>query len=341
MSPALLRNTTIHARTLAVIFSLLALAAVALGAPHTHQRSIDAAPFADGHLSSAMRRHTAADVAAHVPAERDTNASRMRRGLPPIPPVRRVPHNIQPNAHQAAATDSKQYTNNGSSGKNGHQKNKNKNKHHGHGKGGNVAIQVPSGTSDEPATAPSASPSAVPVSGSLVVVREESNEVLGLVSRSPHASDIQRFGLTTDPKDALTVTLRSPSAIVPGALSISDPENGYHHLGFVTGPSSLNARLDESSESHVLLTATDHTAAGSTPQAAGAAYGSGLVESSVWTLDRRDGQLTARWINADGFNAGARMMYLPRENALLVTGNVEHIKRTFDEDAVPVVLRLV
>ncbi|KZV96880.1 hypothetical protein EXIGLDRAFT_833298 [Exidia glandulosa HHB12029] len=270
----------------APLLSLVASAATIPTATVT-LRSIDE-PLDAG---STYMRYTARENALHKPAEHETNADRLRRGLPPLPP--RI------NLH-----------------KNKHTPTKSSPQHH-------------------------ASASSKPTKGNVHVKHHKSGKFLGFLSKNHKSPHVQRFTITSDPEEAMTVRARTPSPDIPSSLTITNPEDGFVNLGFVTGPASAGAKLAPRSANYAVLSGTDETRGGDPPAAADAAYGSGSVESAVWTYESQSQTLTPKWVNPDGSLAITKLVYLPRQDALLVTGDEQELGDTFGDDIVPVVFELV
>lgn len=176
--------------------------------------------------------------------------------------------------------------------------------------------------------------------GVISVASVSTGEFIGFVANDYVANNRQRSGLTSDVEKALTVDPTILTRVSPGPLATTNSPDKHTRLGFVTGPASAGKELVKGLRSYALLTGAEFSAPGSTPSPIGNAYGSGDVESAVWKLNIGTRQLTASWVNTDGTTADATLVYLPEDNALALTGDVEEFSNSFG-DAIPVSFTLV
>ncbi|EJD39205.1 hypothetical protein AURDEDRAFT_187495 [Auricularia subglabra TFB-10046 SS5] len=212
----------------------------------------------------------------------------------------------------------------------------------------------------EPDAHPVESSRRAPQEGAIYVASASTGEFIGFVANDYVANNRQRSGITTDIEKALTVDPTILAKVSPGPLATTNSPDKHTRLGFVTGPASAGNSLAQGSRSYALLTGADFcalpprwrgahhlliravylAAPGASPSPIGNAYGSGDVESAIWKLNVGTHALTAVWVNADDSIADATLVYLPQDNALALTGDVEEFSKSFG-DAIPASLTLV
>jgi hypothetical protein len=170
------------------------------------------------------------------------------------------------------------------------------------------------------------SPSNVPVSGVVKVTRVDTGAQVGYIANTYVSPSTQRFGITTNIGQALTVaftTLAGPNNVV----ETNGPDGAHPFLGFVVGPADSDNDLGSGSFNYILLTGTSPTTSGSPPAAVGNSYDSGDSESMVWTYD--SSSLTAQWVNTDGSHPSTTLWYLPSANGLVAVGDPTSFSASF------------
>jgi hypothetical protein len=162
-------------------------------------------------------------------------------------------------------------------------------------------------------------------------VRGASGNMVGYVGAIRNSYG--QYGFTTNPALRLLVSFTYTPNDNNVNIAISDPS--YSILAATVRPPSTNNDLGPGSYNYAYLTgARSAVPAGSPAQDAPNTYtdSTGVPadsETSIWAYDSSTGVVSARWINGDGSVASTQIAYNPRDNLLVLVGDLTSFNNYF------------
>ncbi|KAI0804826.1 hypothetical protein BC629DRAFT_1283069 [Irpex lacteus] len=160
------------------------------------------------------------------------------------------------------------------------------------------------------------------------VIRVSGGGFNGYLSRRANA--FGEYLVQTERGNALSVVLVDECNTAPGGSENLRAVNGFATfplLGGIQGFSSENPDLRPHTRNYLYVGGVAQSAVGARPAVVGNSFSattgdSEPSESAIWVVGS-DGQVTVRWVNADGSTPANSVVYVGGRNVLAVVGDVE------------------
>ncbi|KAI0779117.1 hypothetical protein BC629DRAFT_591172 [Irpex lacteus] len=166
--------------------------------------------------------------------------------------------------------------------------------------------------------------SCTPRDGIIQVISPADNSTLGYVSKTHSGQG--KYGLCSEPKDALWVHANCDGDSWELPITDGDHPEGCGHFGGVVGPHSSGSDLVGGNSNHAICSGVASTPLGSFASVALSILGqiAGIetsTESAIWSLDDTTNVLTAGWVNHGGERASTFISYVKDVDTLFFSGD--------------------
>ncbi|KAH7339076.1 hypothetical protein B0J17DRAFT_717497 [Rhizoctonia solani] len=151
-------------------------------------------------------------------------------------------------------------------------------------------------------------------------------------------NDFGEYGILTDSAaEALEVIFTPGNNSEQMDFRVTGAEVEMPMLGGITGFFNEGDDLVSGSYHYAYMGLTSQTPSGSAPQIGANSFDKmndydRKVESAIWTFDFATRQVIPQWVNADKSTPKNSMVYVDKQNALVITADKAMFLEKFDEE---------
>ncbi|CEL59064.1 hypothetical protein RSOLAG1IB_09051 [Rhizoctonia solani AG-1 IB] len=155
------------------------------------------------------------------------------------------------------------------------------------------------------------------------------------------SSKLNEFGeygiLTGLATEALEVTFTPENSSTQMDLRVTGASVEMPMLGGIVGFYNENDDLASGSYHHAYIGLTSQTSLGATPQEGANSFDRAQnfdrkIESAIWSFNLTTKALTPQWINADTSTPENIILYVDKQNVLVITGDKDELVERFKEE---------